>query len=135
MQLDPTQLLLIPGLQGVSLTAAAAGDQQALAYLGRRIEEHASLSDIQELLPQEAFRLAAYHAAPLGSAMQLDPDYGQKLAHTFSARQESTEQMFLLAARGGKLAALKWLRALCHPVCEPGLQMMQAAGQAANLRS
>ena len=38
---DPTRLLLIPDLQPISIAAAAAGDQQALAYLRFTAQHHA----------------------------------------------------------------------------------------------
>ena len=106
----PAQLLLIPGLQGAFITAAAAGDQQAVAYLRRKAEEHAGLSrlsGVQRLRPHEAFRLAASHTAAQSNVQQLDPDLGQRLAHALSACQKAIKQMLIQAARQGQLAALK----------------------------
>ena len=36
-------------------------------------------------------------------------------------------RLLVAAARTGQLSALKWLRALCQPIKEPGLRMMQDA--------
>ena len=56
---DATQLLLIPGLQPASIAAAAAGDQQALAYLLFTAQHHAAYPGVCALTPLDEACLQA----------------------------------------------------------------------------
>ncbi len=117
---DPGKLQLIPGLQPASIAAAAAGDQQALAYM-RFTAQHrteypsdCALNDIDT---------ACLRAAELSSSeISAGPHYdywaylveSNPPVHTvLRARQLHTITQMEEAVRQGELAALMWLRAIC----------------------
>ena len=128
----PTKLLLLPGLRAFSITAAAEGSQQALAYLRFKAQEHAGSAGNHILPLYEAFRLSASQAGAQ-STLQVQSDMEAQVECALHARQEAIKQTLLLTAGQGQLAALKWLRALCRPIDEPGLEVMQAAARHGHL--
>ena len=113
---DPTQLLLIPGLQPSSIAAAAAGDQQALACVRFTAQYFAAYAGTRNLNPldracTEASNLRgdrAFHE--FQKALQ---EQNPQLAAVFKARQSHTSKMLKDAACEGNISALKWLRAFC----------------------
>ena len=114
---DPTQLLLIPGLQPAYIAAAAAGNQQALAYLHSTAQQHAADPFVGALSPLERACLQAskvvydedgYH--------QLCTDLHHKdpqVAAMLGALEYSTRDKLVCAASAGQLAALQWMQAIC----------------------
>lgn len=115
------QLLLIPGLHAISIVAAAAGDQAALAYLRFTAQHFAAFAGIQRLTRLDKLCLAYsafsdWRELHEAEAEQLDED--QALFGVFTSRETYTQEMLLKAIAEGQLAALKWLRALCHPTID-----------------
>ncbi len=113
---NPSQLLLIPNVHPASVTAAAAGDHQALAYLRFTAQHHAALPDACILTPldkvcQEASKLGSRddEDAYCTELKQRDPS----LASIFESRQGFTSRLLQTAAMEGQLAAMKWMRAIC----------------------
>ncbi len=113
---DPTQLLLLPGLQPASVAAAAAGDQQALAYLRFTVQYYAAYpegciaNDLDEGLLQavEAINNDC-DDLPVPPLLESDP----QLLTVFNDRRECTMQQFVRAVSEGEVGALMWLRAIC----------------------
>ena len=66
-----SQLPLISSLQAAYITAAAEGDEQALAYVRCTAEEHARHFDVQRPLLHEALRLLAPPAAAQSDELAL----------------------------------------------------------------
>ncbi|KAK9864238.1 hypothetical protein WJX84_001121 [Apatococcus fuscideae] len=120
----PTQLRLIPGLQAATITAAADGHQQALAHVCLKAQEYADCNGVQGPALRVVFWLSASQAVPqsYAEALQLRTEVEKRTAH---------ERTFIQAASGGRVAAPKWLRVLCHPTNEPGPEMMLAAAESA----
>ena len=132
----PTQLLLIHGLQGASITAAAEGDQQALTHLRSKAQEYAGSSGVQRLTAEDALRLSALQLSTQSpaQALQLPSGVAEQPAHAMTARWAFSRQCLIQAAREGHVGALQWLRALCHPTDDPGLQLMQHAAAGGHLQ-
>ena len=114
---EPTRLLLIPGLQASSVLAAAAGDQEALAYVCLRAQHPAEDAGSYVLNPLERACAAASKAKAewaykrfLKALFEKDP----QLASIFKARQLNTRQLLHEAACKGELSAIKWIRAICR---------------------
>ena len=114
---DPTQLLLIPGLQPASIAAAAAGDQQALAYLRFTAQQFAEYAGLHILSPLDRACLSASEVGDEQCQAYFLEDLQEKdlqLASIFEARLKHTNNQLECAARSGKLSALKWMKAICH---------------------
>ncbi len=113
---DPTKLLLIPGLQPSSIAAAAAGDQQALAFVRFTAQHFAAHAGTRLLSPLDKACLAACKVTGPESydifftALQ---EKTPQLARIFEARQTHTQDMLDAAASEGRLSAMKWIRAIC----------------------
>ena len=113
---DPACLLLIPDLQPISIAAAAAGDDQALAYLRLTAQQHADcphacdLSSLDNVC-LEASKINDQKANDdfLSALAQDSP----KLFSIFDARQTYTSELLTRAASAGELAAIIWMRAVC----------------------
>ncbi len=138
---DPTKLLLIPGLQPSSVAAAAAGDQQALAFVRFTAQHFAAHAGTRLLSPLDKACLAACKVT--GSEnykIFFTALYEKKpqLASVFHARQTHTREMLDAAALEGRVPAMKWIRALCPRTfrSESSNMMMLAAqnGRLAVLR-
>ncbi len=137
---DPTMLQLIPGLQPISIAAAAAGDQQALAYLRFAAQHHAvypggsALNDLDRILVKVE---EAAHAGDDYKARSARQDDAQ-LANLIKARDDHTLSLITQAIREGELAALIWMRAICvqmRSMFLMGLTLQAArAGQLAILK-
>ncbi len=134
---DPTQLLLIPGLQPASIAAAAAGDQQALAYLRFTVQHYAAYPEACIANDLDRAVLQAVQAVsngcddlPVPPLLKRDP----QLLLVFDDRQIQTMQLFVQAVSKGKLGALMWLRAICPltwTTCD--LNLMRTAAGAGQL--
>ncbi len=118
VSMDPTKLLLIPGLQPSSIAASAAGDQQALAYLRFTAQHFAAYAGTRNLNPLDRACLAASkvkdkqaHHAFLDTLKNRNP----QLARVFNARQCHTLRLLKQAARAGEVSAIKWMQAICPP--------------------
>ena len=83
---DPTKLLLIPGLQPSSIAAAAAGDQQALAYLRFTAQHFAAHAGTRLLNPLDRACLAACKVT------------GQAGYHAFSSQLSRRKRLSLPAS-------------------------------------
>ncbi len=134
---DSTQLLLIPGLQPASIAAAAAGDQQALAYLRFTVQHYAAYpegciaNDLDRALLQavEAIRNDCDYL-PMSPLLESDA----QLLTVFRERREHTMQQFLQAVDEGVVGALMWLRAICPCTWTIlDLDLMQTAAEAGQL--
>ena len=75
---DPTQLLLIPGLQPASIAAAAAGDHQALAYVRFTAQNFAAYAGTRILSPLEEACLAVSKATTLCEHDDLFANLGEE---------------------------------------------------------
>ena len=134
----PARLLLIPGLEATSITAAALGDKWALKAVHIRAQEHAAASaNKSQPSPLEQFMSA--HLDPqqsstqeqgdglqqvIGSDAQLEHDFWQH-QHVFAAQLEK-------AIQKGQSTAVKLLWALCsHSLRQ--CQVMRAAASCGNL--
>ncbi len=113
---DPTKLLLIPGLQPSSVAAAAAGDQQAHAYLRSTAQHSVAYGGSRNLNRLDRACLAALdvkdkqaHHAFLHELWMRDP----QLALVFHARESHTGQLLEQAACAGEVSAMKWMQAIC----------------------
>ncbi|KAK9830860.1 hypothetical protein WJX74_010724 [Apatococcus lobatus] len=107
---NPGELLLVPGIHATSITAAAAGHQQALAHLRSTAIAFAALGKQRP----DAFQyFCSVHQAactqPVHSYAGSSP-----LHNMFSMRQVHTVQLMHNAAQEIEPTALKWLLALCH---------------------
>ena len=113
---DCTRLLLIPGLQPASIAAAAAGDQQALAYLRFTAQHHAAYPGVCALTPLDK---ACLQACQLSSGEARDEFFKMlqeddvQVADVLETLEACTSQQLIEAARTGELAALVWMRAIC----------------------
>ena len=120
MQHGLAQMLLIPGLQPASIVAAAAGDQQALAYLRFMAQQYAAFNGVQDYSPLDSACVKSLEAANCDEDHDafIDEFKGRdpQLFHEFFVREESTCALFSRAIADRQLAALKWLQALC-PRC------------------
>ncbi len=113
---DPTRLMLIPGLQPASITAAAAGDQQALAYLRFTAQHHAAYPGACVLSPLDKMCRELTDLPPGRDVDQVWLEIGEdnpQLVGTLSARELFTRDLLDQAAQQGELAAMKWVRAIC----------------------
>ena len=134
---DATKLLLIPGLQPASIGAAAAGDQQALAYLRFTARHHAAYPGVCALNPLDKACLEA-------SQVDSSEGYGQfitalreqqpRVAAVFDARENHTIDQLYKAARVGQLAALQWRQAFCPQTwCTDSNQLITDAAAAGHI--
>ena len=120
-------LLLIPGLHTASITAAAAGDKQVLAYLRFTAQQYSAFAGMHSYIPLDAFYLKASGKGQ-GSTHTLEPAAEGQLCRVYDARRQSTVQLLIKAAGNGHLAALKWIWGLCHPMAgTQGVVMKTAA--------
>ena len=113
---DPTKLLLIPGLHISSIVAAAAGDQQALAYVRFTAQHFAAYACTRNLNPLDRACLAACKANDLVAGHEFLTTLRKKdpqLAKVFQTRRAFTSKLFDEAACAGEVSAMKWIRAIC----------------------
>ena len=113
---DATQLLLIPGLQPASVAVAAAGDQQALAYLRFTARHHAAYPGICALSPLDRACREASDVKSRQGYKGFDTALAEeqpRVASVFRARQTHTLDQLVKAASTGQLAALQWMQAIC----------------------
>ncbi len=134
---DPTRLQLIPGLQPISIAAAAAGDQQALAYLRFAAQHHAAFPDGSARNDLDRVLVKVATAAQDDDDITVDLDRvvvevliaahdgddcavrtariieGAPFADLIQARQDHTMSLLTQAVREGELAAVMWMRAIC----------------------
>ena len=111
----PPKLLLIPGLQTASITAAAAGDADALAYVRFTAQQFAAMGSHNQT-PLDTVCTAASKISSSDEHAQFLAELGSKkdLRPAYLARKASTHRLLRYAAQEGQVAALQWLRALCH---------------------
>ncbi len=136
---DPTRLQLIPGLQPISIAAAAAGDQQALAYLRFAAQHHAvhpggsAHNELDRVLVRIAAAVQAGDRYAVRTALRTD---GAQFADLIEAREDHTVSLITQAIREGELAAVMWMHAICiHRLSMFGLTVEAAeAGQLAILK-
>ncbi len=136
---DPDQLQLIPGLQPASIAAAAAGDQQALAYLRFTAQHHAAYPSGSAMNELDRALLQASEASSKGDDCALYTAF-EGLGHraplyeVIEAREEHTMALFAEAARQGELAAFVWMHAICIKTWTTFTQeMMPIAAKAGQL--
>ena len=113
---NPTQLLLVPGLQASSIVAAAVGDQQALACVRFAAQYFAASAGTLTFTPLDTACIDASKAGGPGAHGNFLIALAEKdsqLAMVFGARQTHTREMLYDSAFAGELSALKWLRAIC----------------------
>ncbi len=112
---DPTQLLLIPGLQPASITAAAAGDQQALAYLRVTAQHHAAHPGACILSPLDriCLELTECGERDVDEVWAELQENSPELMGIFTGRERFTRVLLDNATEQGELAAMKWVRAIC----------------------
>ncbi len=134
---DPAQLLMISGLQPASVAAAAAGSQQALAYLRFTVQHYAAYpegcitNDLDRALLQ-AVQAVSNDCDFLPTPPLLKSNL--QLFNVFSDRRRHTMQRFVRAVSEGNLGALMWLRAICPltwTICD--LDLMRTAAGAGQL--
>ncbi len=131
----PLRILLIPNIHPASITAAAAGDVQALAYIRFTAQHHAAFPDGCSFTPWDK---ACHEAHKTGSRAEYDnfrenlKKSDPQLGSVFDARSTSTRLMLLEAAVEGQLAAIKWIHAICLRTdlqSQTLIQYAAAAGQ------
>ncbi len=120
---NPGQLQLIPGLQPASIAAAAAGDQQALAYMRFTAQHHAEYPGVCAL---NDVNKACLLAAEVSSNQTSDGPYrdfwaelgesNPQVNKVLTARREFTVTQMAQAVCQGEVAALMWLRAICPTI-------------------
>ena len=111
----PSQLLLIPGLHPASIVAAAAGDAEALSFLHSRAQQHAA-SGSRSITPLDETCAEASRATSFAKLEEVRNtlEGNQQVGKAYVARRTYTLKLLHAAAKGGCLAALQWLQALCH---------------------
>ncbi|KAK9840305.1 hypothetical protein WJX74_007243 [Apatococcus lobatus] len=130
----PSQLLLIPGLQPASITAAAAGDANALAYLCFTAQHYAAHgSGDLSLLDELCSRAAKITNNAEHRAFSASLDCNSVLSQAWNSRQEFTVDLLLRAAQSGQLAALQWLRGLCHQTWQDDRGLIEGAARHGHL--
>ena len=116
-------LILIPGVQAASITAAALGDEKAQAYLRFKALDFAAFPAPAGCTDRSSFTpfgrsTAAHQMASCADGHEdsdpLDSDEELQLESEFYRREAATAEIFERACRQLQLAAMKWLRALCH---------------------
>ena len=115
---DPTQLLLITGLQPSSIAAAAAGDHQALAYVRLTAQHYAAYAGAHIISPLDRACLAACKvksAVAYDHFLRMLKREDAALAGVFEARQAHGRKLLEATASEGQVSPLKWIRAICHP--------------------
>ncbi len=112
---DPCRLLLIPGLQPASITAAAAGDQQALAYLRFTAQHYAAHPKACSLSPLDkvCLEFTKHGSRDINEFEAELQESNPRVYNIFRARETFTRELLEGAARTGQLAAMKWIRAIC----------------------
>ena len=136
---EPLQLLLVPGLQSASITAAAAGDQEALLYL--RFVAQCSAAHRSMLHPSDLDTccLLASELRPQDSedeAFDVEEELSEgttEIGNAFFIRQRFTADLLKQTVREGQLAALQWIRALCHQIYGDDKGLMQLAASRGNI--
>ena len=129
---QPQQLLLIPGLQAASITAAAAGDQEALSYLrfvAQFAAAHRSMLNLSEL---DTCCLLAAELIPADGQVAFDIELSgssPEIRDAFYGRQRCTKELLSKAVQQGQLAALQWIRALCHQIHGDDKGLMEHAAR------
>ncbi|KAK9830769.1 hypothetical protein WJX74_006321 [Apatococcus lobatus] len=127
---EPDKLLLVPGLQAASITAAAAGDEQALAFLRSTVLLVSPA--MQNLHARDSFCQAAFpeeNCIASGAAWQQRLDDDESLRAMYLARMSHTSHLLHQALTERRLASLQWLRCLCHPVKDQKEQLIMAAAK------
>ena len=127
------KLLLIPGLQPATIVAAAAGDQQALAYLRFRAEVYASGEVTADPGPLQRVCQTAIQIKDTDEYDDFldELEKGDKQIWTaFNTRQTFTAELLCEAAWEMRLAPVLWLRALCPPTFEMEQAGVMAAAAA-----
>ncbi|KAK9822949.1 hypothetical protein WJX74_008129 [Apatococcus lobatus] len=136
---EPLQLLLIPGLQSASITAAAAGNHQALSYL--RFVAQYSAAHRSMLNPSEmdmcCLRAAELHPEDSDDEFVLEEgllEISKEIRDAFLSRQDTfTAELLRQAVEEGQLAALQWIMALCHRIYGDDEELMQLAASRGRL--
>ena len=129
---QPQQLLLIPGLQAASITAAAAGDQEALSYLrfvAQFAAAHRSMLNLSEL---DTCCLLAAELIPADGQVAFDIELSgssPEIRDAFYGRQRCTKELLSKAVQQGQLAALQCIRALCHQIHGDDKGLMEHAAR------
>ena len=133
---DSTQLLLIPGLLPASIVAAAAGDQQAFAHLRSTAQRHATHPNACPLSALDRVCLEASQIHGEGECFEYFQALEKKRPRLFDIhhdREYHTLQVFDEAVHTGKLAAFRWMRAICAHVdfdtCEYSMRTAAKGGQ------
>ena len=133
---DATRLLLIPGLQPASIAAAAAGDQQALAYLRFTAQQNAADPGACAVGPLDRACLQASkvdHSKSYSRFCRKLSEEHPQIVLVFEAREMYTKQQHIKAASTGKLAALKWMQAICPQTFMIKCNLMTPAAAAGHL--
>ncbi|KAK9844941.1 hypothetical protein WJX74_008931 [Apatococcus lobatus] len=131
----PNELLLIPGLQTASITAASAGDTDALAYLRFTAQQFAAMgSHNQTQLDKVSTAGSKVSARKLKKFWELpELQNNEELRRVYLARREYTIELLKSAAQEGQIAALQWLQALCHRTWLDHEGLMRAAARHGHL--
>ena len=119
---EPLQLLLVPGLQSASITTAAAGNQDALSYLrfaARYSAAHRSMLNFSKL--DNCCLLASKLRPEDSNEEEFDienelSESSTEIRNAFFIRQRFTADLLKQAVLERQLAALQWIRALCHQI-------------------
>lgn len=127
----PDALLLIPGVLPACITAAALGDEQAEAYLRSTAQQFAadSLRSPDEFVcfcSAAAYPRIQVPGSPWGACDDRFLHYIERNLCTLTFVRDT--------ASSGRLAALKWLRALCQPRAEDDNKLFQVAAQIGHLK-
>ena len=126
------EMLLIPGLQTASITAASAGDTDALAYLRFTAQQFAAMGSHDQTLLDS---LCTAASKVKGSNFHELPELQntEELGHVYLARRKYTIELSERAAQEGQTAALQWLQALCHRTWSDQEGLMEAAARHGHL--
>ncbi len=113
---DPSQLLLIPNLHPASIAAAAAGDEQALAYIRFTAQQYVAFPDACTFTPLDTVCRQACTSGKERPFKEFCKDLRKdnpQVASVFIARHKFTALLLENAAKQGELAAVKWIHAIC----------------------
>ena len=133
---DPGKLLLVPGLQAASITAASEGDEQALDFLKFTAQHFVGSAALQSMSAQDAFCQAAFPVSNWSKGkteLQLALDNDESLKQLYAARLRHMHDLMHQAICEGRLAALQWLQGICHPTEDREEELMEAAATAGQL--
>lgn len=113
---DLSELLLMPGLQAESITAAVAGDPEALSHLYSTIQQVTAMcscrssNDLLDKICREASKFTSWwQEDALFKRLRSDG----MLYESYGNRKYRMQSLLKTAAPEGELEALLWLQGLC----------------------